>query len=241
MKTEEYRLKIADLERGRLPMSRLAEYLTDLASLLGYRDSVHFSHIEDGSTQIVATIDYQDVPKVKERLRSARQDDGSEEVDRAFYRLNRRLRTDNTSADLVTGDHTVIEFPGNKVRLDLEFGPFNEQASLIGVPIRIGGKNDPVPVHLRDMDGTIYECLARVATAQRIAKHMFEAPIQADGIGRWRREASGEWIMEKFTIKDFTVVRKDALIEAVQRLRKIKSPWSDSDDPIRELQEIRKG
>jgi len=241
MKPEEYRLRIADMDKERLSMSRLAEYLTDLSALIGYKSSVHFSHLEDGSTQIVAKIDYQDAPKVKERLRSARQSDVAEEVDRAFRRINRRLRTDNTSANLITGNHTVIEFPGNKVRTDLEFGPFNEQGSLVGIPIRIGGKNDPVPVHLRDLDGTIYECLARIGVAQGIAQYMFEKPIKADGVGRWRREASGEWIMEKFTIKDFTPVRKDTLTEAVKRLRKIKSPWTDSEDPIRELQEIREG
>ena len=239
MKPEEYRFKIADLEKDRLPMFRFAEYVTDLAALLGYRNSVHFSHIEEGSTQIVAAIDYQDVPKVKERLRSVRQDDAEVDIDRAFRRINRRLRTDNTSANLVTGNHTVVEFPGNKVRSDLEFGPFNEQGSLVGVPIRIGGKNDPVPVHLRDMDGTIYECLAKVAVAQRIAKYMFDVPIKADGIGRWRREVSGDWIMERFTIKDFAEVRQDTLTETIERLRKIK--WVGPEDPIRELQEIREG
>jgi len=241
MNPEEYRLKIADLDCATLPMARLAEYITDLASLLGYRESVHFARVEAGSTEIVAIIDHRDAPKVRERLQAARDADAPPELQNAFKRLDRRLRSDNTSADLTASGRKIVEFPGARVPANLQFGPFNEAGSLVGVPIRIGGKNDPVPVHLRDTDGTIHECLARLDLAARLAKHMFETPVRAEGVGRWRREASGEWLLEKFTIKDFEPLSKEKLSETIARLRENPPGWVDEDDPLGMLKELRTG
>jgi len=240
MKPEEYRLKIADLKPDEIPMSRMAEYLADFASLLGHRDSVHFVALDEGSTEIVAEVEYRDAPKVRDRLRTAKQDRVTDEIGKAYQRLDRRLRSDNTSAELLGAGRKVVEFPGIRVAADFQFGPFNEQGSITGIPIRIGGENDPVPAHLRDIDGTVYHCLARIETAQRLAKHMFVTPVRAEGVGRWRREASGTWVMDKFTIRDFTEVRDEKITEAVGRMRSHGNPW-DAEDPVGELQRLRSG
>jgi hypothetical protein len=53
----EYRLKIDVFTVDSLPMSRLAEYMTELARLLGEQERVHFSHLERGSAVLVSNIE----------------------------------------------------------------------------------------------------------------------------------------------------------------------------------------
>ena len=42
----QYRLRIDAFSVENLPMARLAEYMTELAKLLGEREHVHFAHLE---------------------------------------------------------------------------------------------------------------------------------------------------------------------------------------------------
>jgi hypothetical protein len=61
----EYRLRIDAFTPETLPMSRLAEYMADLATLLGEQERVHFARLENGSTALVHTIECH---SVKSRL-----------------------------------------------------------------------------------------------------------------------------------------------------------------------------
>lgn len=49
-------------------MARLAQYMQNLADMLGHETAVHFGMLRPGSTQLVARIDYEDVPKVAKQL-----------------------------------------------------------------------------------------------------------------------------------------------------------------------------
>ena len=50
-----------------LPMWRLAEYLSDLAIVLGERDHVHFVELRDSSSAIRHAVDAPAIPKVRTR------------------------------------------------------------------------------------------------------------------------------------------------------------------------------
>ena len=63
----QYRFVIDAYTPDNLPMSRLAEYMADLAHLLGEAENVHFDHLETGSTVLVQHIEHEAVPKVKAR------------------------------------------------------------------------------------------------------------------------------------------------------------------------------
>ena len=65
---QEYRFKIDAFTPETLPMARLAEYMAELATLLGTQERVHFVRLEGGSTTLVQEIEYEAIPKVRERL-----------------------------------------------------------------------------------------------------------------------------------------------------------------------------
>ena len=185
-----------------LPMSRLAEYLTDLALLLGEKEYVHFLELKEGSSTIRHAIDRPAVPKVKARIRAAKLGDASLEFLRAKDRIEHLLRTDNARAVLRHDNDLpgkLLYFPGafSETETEPEYGPFNEQGQLYGVPISVGGKRQLVNIHLED-GADVHICEASREVALKLAPLMFNHHVKVYGTGRYFRNSDGKWEMRKF-------------------------------------------
>ena len=67
---------------------------------------------------------------------------------------------------------------------------------------------------------------------------MYE-PIRVFGIGRWIRDAEGQWLLRKFRLQTFAVLQADDLREAAARLRQVEgSDWGKIDDPLAVLKAL---
>lgn len=223
------------------PMGRLGEYLVDLAKVLGEHDNVHFARLEAGSTQIVQRVQWEAVPKVRKRLEAVKHRDAPREALEAFDSINERLQHDNASGRLVEWDgRKVMEFPGAKAPQQLEYGPFSEAGTLTGVVIGISGKNDLVSVHLED-GVIVHYCHAKRDVAKQLAPHLFGTPIRVSGLGRWHRDAHGNWEMKDFRIHSFTTLDSSSIGVVVRRLRGVKGAWKDRHDPLADVAKLREG
>ncbi len=232
-----------------LPMHRLAEYMADLAALLGEKEHVHFVQVEDGSAVLVQDVEHEAYPKVRERVHRVKRGDAPADASRAFNSINRRLADDNATGELVEepapaevpGEHReaarVLTFPGRKAFVELPYGPFNQPGTLQGLVIMIGGESDPVPVHLEDGDA-IHICRAKRATARELARCLFDTPVRVSGTGRWYRDADGHWEMKSFTISSFVELSGDSLVEATAKLRGVRR--RSGKDNLRLLEQVRK-
>src|SRR6516225_7659560 len=98
MAGREYRLKIDVFSIESLPMSRLAEYMAELARLLGEEERVHFSHLEPGSTVLVSNIEEPAAPKVTDRLQKVREGHAPKDAMQAYRALDTLLAKDNAVA-----------------------------------------------------------------------------------------------------------------------------------------------
>ena len=245
-RTIQYRFKIEAYNPESIPMSRLAEYMGQLAVLLGSRDNVHFHHLEAGSTVLVEDIEFEAEPKVRERINGVRNRTGTEDAIAAYERINRILREDNGSAmldaqtKLDTDEfNNVIRFPGRDASEAEKFDSIFQSGSVDGLLIRVGGKDETVPVYLEEA-GTTHRCTANRDMAKRLAPLLFEV-VRLHGTGKWNRDDFGNWIMESFRITDFEKPDTSSLHEVVSRLRAIKSEIQKMDDPITELDKLRHG
>lgn len=225
-------------------MARLAEYMRDLAGLLGEKEHVHFLRLEPGSTTLVQRVDVESAPKVHALLTSLNvaEGEGAEEALRAFKALDRRLAEDNAMGRLYAEDGAeIIHFPGCEKQRPPTFGAFNQAGSLDGMLIKIGGKDDTVPVHLQEGSVT-HICNATRDLARRFAPYLFTATLRVQGAGRWERDAEGGWHLKRFNIADFEVLEDEALSSVVERLRQVPgNAWRDIDDPYAELRRLRQG
>lgn len=237
----EYRLRIDAFTPATLPMKRLAEYMAEFARLLGEPERVHFVKVDEGSAALVCRIDPQAKTEVARRLLGVRRGEGDPEALRAERKIDTMLATDSAIGELLDENGAeIIPFPGRMRPKPLRYGPFREDGVLEGVLIRVGGKDETVPVWLRD-GAVIHKCTAKEDLARRISVHYSKGDLlRVRGSGRWMREEDGSWSMEQFDIGEFEPLDETSLPDVIEKLHAVQgAEWGD--DPIGDLQELRNG
>lgn len=236
----EYRYVIDVFTPDTLPMWRLAEYMGELAQLLGEREHVHFERLEPGSAVLVSRVDVMAVPKVVTRMQKLRDGSAAEEVFKAFKRLDSMLESDNAIAQLIDAFGTeVIAFPGRNRPKPVIFGPFKQEGSLDGVLVRIGVKGKIASAQLSDGERS-YTCELSRELAKKVAGHLF-SPLRVYGHGRWLRDGEGAWHLDSFKVESFDVLDDRPLSELVAELHAVAgSGWDELDDPMGELARLRR-
>jgi hypothetical protein len=240
-KHREYRFEIDAFSPATIPMSRLAEYVSDLAKMFGNNNSVHLLKIDEGSTVPVVLVEWEAEPKVRDRLKAIKSHEAPDEAQQAAKDIDRRLLQDNAKGVLVDPvGGKIFRFPGREAATKMEFGPVNQAGIFQGIPIKVGGENDPVPVHLEDGKEK-YIVLARRSLAKDIAQHLFTSVVRVDGIGRWIRHTDGEWEMLSFHASSFKIVEDADIRKNINELRNVPGEWKKLEDPLGELEQIRRG
>ena len=237
--TEHYRFRIDAYTPATIPMVRLAQYMNELAILLGERDSVHFRGLTKGSTILNARVDREAAPKVHSRVVAVRSGDASAEALRAFNALNALLRADNAVGvlrDAAPRGAVIIRFPGRE--LTEEKFTVRQQGSIDGFVTGIRGRDATIHVTLQSEGRQISGCETTRAIAKQLGAKLFE-PVRLFGRGRWVRDADGEWTLEHFRVESFEPLQDTSLTDALATLRDIPTEWGD--DAYNELIEGRKG
>ena len=91
-KDKEFIFKINAYTPDTIPMARLAEYMAELATLLGEKPHVHFKGVFEGSTNVATIIEHEAEQKVRERLRLVKNNEGPTEALNAFKSINKKLK-----------------------------------------------------------------------------------------------------------------------------------------------------
>jgi hypothetical protein len=223
-----------------MPMARLAEYMAQLAVMLGEPTSVHFVKLKRGSTRIVHRVESEAVPKVRERVRAVRVGEAPRDSLRAYDTVNRMLRDDNGVGALKVAPDTateavIIQFPG--VESAEEKFTIQERGTIDGEIIRVGGPHRWVPVLIETNGEPISGCWADRTMAKRLAQRLFE-PVRLTGNGKWDRNADGKWTLREFAIEGFEPLSDEPLSEALGRIRAINA---FKDTTLDELEDLRRG
>jgi hypothetical protein len=236
-----YDFRIDAWQPDTLPMARLAEYLACLAKVFGHQDHVHFMKVRKGSAIPEIRVRETSAPKVQARLKLVGSANAPEDVAKSVQHINSLLREDNASAVLRVKDGAqVILFPGCKTPL-AEEAIVHEAGELIGTVIKVGGKDDTVPLLLQDTDGTTYPCTTTRAIARELAHHLFGDLVRVQGTGKWRRTAERAWKLDDFKLKSWEAIDQTPLIDEVTALRAVQgSKWNEFADPQAELKKLRK-
>jgi hypothetical protein len=229
-----------------IPMAKLAEYMADFAALLGKENAVHFAGVDAGSTQLLALVEFEDVPKVTARLQDIRRGNPPRDALKIFEQIDKRLANDNaTGRILVEGGEGVspaelLAFPGRNRPKAQSYGPFTQDGNLDGILIAVGGKDDTVPLRLQNGETTYANCGTTRAMARDLGRHLFE-PVRVYGTGRWLRETGDTWTLIRFRALRFEVLEKDSLRDTVAALRAVRgSAWKNMADPLAELADLRR-
>ncbi len=237
-----YTLYIKAFTPETIPMARLAQYMQNLAGMLGHETAVHFQTLKPGSTQLVTTIDHEYVPKVATHLEQVKRGEGSPEATKAQAEIDRLLAEDNATGFVYEGEDEsaeIIAFPGVTRPKPTTYGPFNQEGSLDGILISVSGADQTVHLQLQNGGNKYTGIDTNREIARRLAKHMYE-PVRIFGTGRWLRDQEGNWILKKFRVDSYSVLVADDLKDAIAQMREIEgSEWKNMDDPIGALKALR--
>jgi hypothetical protein len=250
MDWKEFRFKIDGESDGQkmtpltLPMARLAEYITELAKVMGFKESVHFVATDTGSAVSVIYVDADEEARVTSHIQNAARGMAASHANDAYKRLDKLLRDDNAIGDIVnvSRNASVIEFPGKRTSVPDVFGPFRERATVIGTLKRLGGFDDSVPVHIERLDGRIFYCETSRSLAREL-KPFYDEVIRVHGMATYKRE-EGQWKLEKFRIQSFDPepVTGDSVEQTLAKLKAIPgNEWNEMIDPLGELHKLRHG
>lgn len=231
--------EIPEASPHEMPMTRLLEYLNEVATILGHRKNVHFLRVEDGSLPCYMEVDEQVQQQVIERVHSVLKGEGTEEAREAYKTLRKYLREDEYSAALRSDDNIIAAFPHSPE--DKILGPFIQEGSLDGLLVNIGGTDATVPVHILS-EGTDYRCNASVEMARKLRNYLLEKSIRVFGKGKWYRNPNGKWHLDLFDIADYEELDDSSIQDIVARLRAIAgNPLMSSKDPLEDMRRVRYG
>jgi hypothetical protein len=222
-------------------MARLADYLARLAVVFGHKEHVHFLKVRKGSAIPEIHVQQASARMVSARLKLVGTTDAPKDLTSSVQNINAMLREDNASAVLRLKDGAqLIQFPGCKTPL-AEEAVVHEAGELVGAVIRVGGKDDTVPLTLQDTDGTIYLCTTTRAIARELAQHIFGDLVRVQGTGKWRRTPERVWALDDFRIKSWEQLDQTPLADEIKALRAVEgSLWNGFADPQAELKKLRK-
>ncbi len=224
-----------------LPMARLAQYLLQLASLYGSEEYVHFEKIENGSARLQVSVEPAVAPCVLQRLQNVHTSNADVSAQKAWQVLDQLLRVDGAVGVIShTGGEKILDFPGRKTTLPETF-TIIQPSSADGVVIKIGGKDDTIPVILRNTEGKIINCQIRGAdNAKNLARYYLEGPIRVHGNGKWIRAATGAWELESLLIQSWEELDTAPLDEVLAEIGKVAgNGWRAMDEPLLEWRKIR--
>lgn len=221
------RWKISVHTAETMPLDRLAEYMKEIAVVLGFPEHIHLLKVESSSTVPVFSVDEASWPCVQRRAAEVREGTAPLLAMRSYRNINRMLSEDGGDAVLHVGDAEIVPFPGRCVEPSPIAG-IQQQGSLDGRLQKVGGVKEWVPIQLRTMEDTnITGCFARRNLAKQLAIHLFE-PVRLYGRGRWTRAVTGEWVIERFLVDNFETLSDESLTNIVGTLRSVKADWIDN-------------
>lgn len=227
-------------------MARLAEYMAELALMLGETADVHFVAVEDGCIQLVHDVAFTAYPKVQARTEAVRVGAAPTEAMNAYRVLNKKLASDNTFATYIEAEAPnvpLLEFPGVKVPKPLEILPVEQPGTLVGVVQGIGGKTiheNRIQVYI-DTGDTVHFCDATRAIARELGPFVLATEQRRfHGVATWIRDEHGAWTLKKFTIKAHETIESRGLSEVVDELRRVPSGLTELRDPWGEIMKSRR-
>lgn len=222
-----------------LPMARLAEYLSALATLYGSQEQVHFDMVEQGSALLQVWVDQAAITTVMKQLSSVGTGTAAVSIERAYHQLDTLLREDKAVGAVHAQGGTVLSFPGRN-RTIAETVSITKATTIDGTVIRIGGRDATIPVTLQDLEGQLLRCQIRgSAKAKHLARHYLDAPIRVHGSGRWARGQDGKWVLELLDIDDWEILDASSPEEVLAVLASPDNGWAKMSHPQSEWRKLR--
>lgn len=229
-----FELYVRGTDRERLPLEELGELLKKMADMLGSPENVRFGALRKGSARILAKVHDTAVEDVRVRLLQAKLPDGPHAARAA--RMDAYFAERGWSGELRSRDGALrVVFAGaaNQPTF-VERRIVKQQDSVVGKIIKIGGRDETVPMTIQTPAGEFIDVTVRGrALARELAPHLFGADLRFTGEATWVRDERGQWSCEDMLVASSEAADGTPLADLFDRLADLPgNGWHRIDDPV---------
>ncbi len=229
----QYELHVLGASKKTLSLDDFADLAKRLADLLGEQERVHFGALKDGSARILVKVDQSARQDVFVQLAKIRLGAPSAKI----TKLNDYLGSKGWRGELKNADGgVIIAFPGTPQKKLEQVQTVYQPDSLIGQVIKIGGRDDTVPMTLKTPDGAFVDVNVKGRDeAKKLAHHLFGADVKVNGNATWTRDEEGQWTCSAMEVLSFEETDSTSLVDLFEALRRVpNNHWHQLEDPIAE-------
>lgn len=236
----DFELRLAKADRDKIPMTRLAEYLTQWALLLGPDHKPVFRGVVTGSIRLRAGVDGNSRLETSARIRNAPLDATTAPY---VQRLEQMVAQDGFRYGRVTdreGQDLLRFVPA--VRPVLPAITVTETTEIDGWVCRVEGRDRTTHIGLVETGSgrTISVQTTNDALAQRFARHFRGSAVRVRTHGTWTRNEDGLWEPKSLVADDFDELDEAPAIAVLEQLRAIPgNGWAELEDPDGACRELR--
>jgi hypothetical protein len=235
-----YELHVFGTRPKALALHDFGELVKRFADLLGNAEKIHFGALRPGSARILVKVDEEAFTDVKVQLVTARmQGESSTKV----VRMDEYLSAHGWHGEVRNREGSVVlSFPGKLNATEPQEQRTVQQIdTLVGQVIKIGGRDESVPMTLETSDGTYIDVNVRGRDlAKKLAPYLFGKDIRIRGLATWKRDVDGEWSCSGMLVDHFEDLDNTSLTELFGSLRELDgNGWNALDDPIEDWKKLR--
>jgi hypothetical protein len=237
----DYALRIRGVTLKTLPVAVLADYLKEFASLLGDDSKPVLDGIVKGSVIVRIKQAGQHAAYTRNRLQHAANDPLGP-GGRSFLKITELMSRTGARGEIVDRNkNTVVSFPTFAVKENIApVLTITDVGALDGQVVGINGADDTVHLRLLDKGGVEYRIVLRdIAMAQDLAKRFRSEIVRVHVHGTWQRSESGKWVPHSVYADRIETLDCASPKDVVNALRAIRTGWTDSKEPLKELADIR--
>lgn len=230
----QYELHVFGTSKKSLSLDDFAELSKKLAELLGSKEKVHFGALKDGSARLLLKVEEPARQPVSVQLLRAKNDEGPGAskvvwIDDYLGRKGWHAELKNCNGNV------VLNFPGalNR-RAPEEVQTIHQAGTIIGQVIKIGGRDETVPMQIRTPDGAFVDVnIKGKEQARKLGQHLFGPDLKFSGNATWTRDEEGKWNCSDMEVLQFEKLDSSSLADLFDQLRQIPdNHWHGYDDPL---------
>lgn len=232
----QYELHVFGTSKRSLSLEDFGELAKKLAELLGSKEKVHFSALKNGSARLQVKVEGSVRQAVSIQLVRAKSDDGPG-ANKVIW-IDEFLGNRGWSGELKNQQgNVVLSFPGARsTRSPESVQTVHQTGTLIGQVIKIGGRDETVPMQIKTPDGAFVDVNVQGREqAKKLAQHLFGSDLKFTGNATWSRNEEGQWNCSDMDVVAFEELETTSLLSLFDSLQNVPgNSWHEVDDPIAE-------
>ena len=238
-----YELHVIGTRPKVLPMDDFGVLVQRLADLLGSREHIRFGALRRGSARVLAKVLEPAVRDVTITLIRAKL--GEDSVASKVVKIDEFLASRGWHGELRNRQGgVVIQFPGalNVKPVEQKLRTVQQVDSIIGTVIKIGGRDETVPMQIQTPEGRYVDVTVRGRGLARNLGSLLFQEVRVSGLATWQRNTDGEWSCIDMLVDEFdqpSVQSLDALFDELGRIE--GNEWNSMHNPEAEWLKIRRG